>query len=365
MMRSLPQFLWEYAVNHASYLRNRAYTKSLGNQTPYEKRFKRKPNVVHLREFGTLVWVLLQGQKEPRKMESKSRQRIFVGYDDGSKSIKYYNPEIRKVLTSRNFRFLNLSNNPLPPEPITIMPNPSCEGEGERNTPMSIGKKGDSSKRKREEEEDQNQKRTRGIRIDYRYLQNPFPDEEEEANEASFSSDEKLFAIIAGDELKSLKEAKSSPDWPEWEKAIQVELTQLQQMGTWRLVEKLQNAIPIANKWVFLKKRNKAGEIIKYKARLVAKGCAQRPGYDYVETFSPVVRMDTIRVLLSLVHTKGLKIQQMDVKGAYLNGVLKEEVYIGFGTGRATRPGMVTGVTRVWVRVGKVRPQPYPYPSGG
>ena len=64
-----------------------------------------KPNVSHLREFGTEVWVLLQGQKQPRKMETKSRRRLFMGYDDGSKSIKYYNAETRKVLTSRNFRF--------------------------------------------------------------------------------------------------------------------------------------------------------------------------------------------------------------------------------------------------------------------
>jgi hypothetical protein len=99
-------------------------------------------------------------------------------------------------------------------------------------------------------------------------------------------------------------------------------------MGTWRLVEKPPNAVPIANKWTFLKKRNKAGEVVKFKARLVAKGCAQRPGHDYVETFSPVVRMDTIRAILALVPIKGLKIQQMDVKGAYLNGILKEKVYM-------------------------------------
>ena len=96
-------------------------------------------------------------------------------------------------------------------------------------------------------------------------------------------------------------------------------------MGTWRLVEKPPNAIPIANKWTFLKKRNKAGEVIKFKARLVAKRCAQRPGHDYVETFSPVVQMDAIRAILALVPIRGLKIQQLDIKGAYLNGVLKEK----------------------------------------
>ena len=80
---------------------------------------------------------------------------------------------------------------------------------GERDTPISTGsKEGDSLKRKCEEEQDQNHQRCiRGMHIDYRYLQNPFPDEEEEANEAFFSSDDELFAIIASDELKSLKEA--------------------------------------------------------------------------------------------------------------------------------------------------------------
>ena len=111
-------------------------------------------------------------------------------------------------------------------------------------------------------------------------------------------------------------------------------------MGTWKLVECPTDAIPIGNKWVFLRKYNKLGELLKYKGRLVAKGCAQRPGFDYTDTFSPVVRLETIRAILSIVPSKNLKIQQMDVKGAYLNGTLKEKVYMrqpeGYddGTGR-------------------------------
>src|SRR6266850_2536734 len=95
-------------------------------------------------------------------------------------------------------------------------------------------------------------------------------------------------------------------------------------MGTWKLVEKPPNVIPIANKWVFAKKRDKMGQIIKYKARLVAKGCAQRPGHDYVETHSPVVRLETLRAILSILPKEKLIVQQMNVKGAYLNGTLKE-----------------------------------------
>jgi hypothetical protein len=88
------------------------------------------------------------------------------------------------------------------------------------------------------------------------------------------------------------------------------------------------DAVPIANKWVFLTKYNKQGELIKYKARMVAKGCAQRPEYDYTDTFSPVVCLETIRAILPLVIKNKLKIQQMDVKGAYLNGILQENVFM-------------------------------------
>ena len=105
---------------------------------------------------------------------------------------------------------------------------------------------------------------------------------------------EEAFTVIPGDDCHSLKEARASPDWPEWERTIRTELKQLWQMGTWELVDKSAGAVPIANKWVFNKKRNKQGVLTKYKARLVAKGCAQRPGHDYLETHSPVMCLETI-----------------------------------------------------------------------
>ena len=108
-------------------------------------------------------------------------------------------------------------------------------------------------------------------------------------------------------------------------------------MHTWKLVTKPLDTIPIANKWLFVKKTNNLGQISKYKARLVIKGCSQRPGFDYNETFSPVVRIETIRLILAMVPQMDLRIQQMDIKGAYLNSVLKEDIYMrqpeGFSDG--------------------------------
>ena len=139
---------------------------------------------------------------------------------------------------------------------------------------------------------------------------------------------EEAFAVIPGDNCHSLKEVCKSPDWPEWECAIQAELEQLQHMGTWVVVQKPVGAVPIANKWVFMKKRNKEGILTKYKARLVAKGCAQRPGHNYLETHSPIVRLEMIQAILVIAPTWKLHIQQMDIKGAYLNGTLREHVYM-------------------------------------
>ena len=68
-------------------------------------------------------------------------------------------------------------------------------------------------------------------------------------------------------------------------------------MGTWKLVDKPRNIIPISNKFMFTKKWDKDRNLLKYKARLVAKGYAQHPGYDYVDTHSPVIRLETIQVI--------------------------------------------------------------------
>ena len=139
---------------------------------------------------------------------------------------------------------------------------------------------------------------------------------------------------------KTLEEAQASQDWPEWQKAIKTELDQLENMGTWELDDAPKDRKPIGNKWVFLKKYNKEGILTKYKARLVAKGFSQIPGMDFNQTFAPVIRFETIRAIMAEAVWKKWKLCQADVKGAYLNGYLKETVYMdqpyGFndGTGK-------------------------------
>lgn len=113
-----------------------------------------------------------------------------------------------------------------------------------------------------------------------------------------------------------------------WRKAMKEELVSIEKNETWELVELPANKRPISVKWVFKVKLNPNGSISRHKARLVVRGFMQKEGLDYSEVFAPVARMETIRLLVALASWRGWKLWQLDVKSAFLNGPLEEEVYI-------------------------------------
>jgi histone deacetylase 1/2 len=115
---------------------------------------------------------------------------------------------------------------------------------------------------------------------------------------------------------------------PHWRAAMDLEIQALRDNGTWTLVPPRPGINIIDSKWVFKVKKHADGTIERYKARLVAKGFKQRYGLDYEDTFSPVVKPTTIRLLLSLAVTRGWSLRQLDVQNAFLHGVLEEEVYM-------------------------------------
>ena len=129
-------------------------------------------------------------------------------------------------------------------------------------------------------------------------------------------------------EQKSLEEALTSEHGKQWKDAADSEYESLMKNETWKLVELPSGRKPIGCKWVFKVKYGSDGKVERFKGRLVAKGYAQQYGIDYEETFSPVVRFSSIRLLLAYAVQNDMLVHQMDVVTAFLNGKLEEEIYM-------------------------------------
>ena len=129
-------------------------------------------------------------------------------------------------------------------------------------------------------------------------------------------------------EPQSYNEAVRSADGALWKDAINSEIESILQNHTWELVNLPPGCKPLGSKWIFKKKIKADGSIDKYKARLVIKGYRQREGLDYFDTYSPVTRINSIRMVVAIAALRNLEVHQMDVKTAFLNGDLDEEIYM-------------------------------------
>jgi hypothetical protein len=132
-------------------------------------------------------------------------------------------------------------------------------------------------------------------------------------------------AFLSMTEPKNFYEASEHDDWV---RAMNEELDHIEKNNTWELVPIPEDKNVIGSKWVFNNKMNEKGQVVRNKSRLFCKGYVQVEGQDFDETFSPVARLESIRMFLSYSCHKNFKVYQMDVKSTFLNGDLKEEVYM-------------------------------------
>ena len=135
----------------------------------------------------------------------------------------------------------------------------------------------------------------------------------------------------------SFKNALDREDKSQWVNAMNKEMDSLSVNEVWNLVGLPKGRKIVGSKWVFKTKKDAHGGIKRYKAWLVAQGCSQKYGQDYDEMFSPVVRFKSIRMVIALAVQFGLKLHQMDVTTAFLNGELKEDIYMNQPEGYAKK----------------------------
>ena len=135
----------------------------------------------------------------------------------------------------------------------------------------------------------------------------------------------KTMAFVSQVEPKNLEEALQDSKWIA---AMQEELNQFEYNEVWSLVPRTHEMNIIGTKWVYRNKMDEHGAITRNKARLVAKGYNQEEGIDFGETYALVARLEAVRLLLAFSSIKGFRLFQMDVKSAFLNGYINEEVFV-------------------------------------
>lgn len=220
--------------------------------------------------------------------------------------------------------------NPPAPSPLS-QPQPSVEKPNRRGRgPAKIYEKSRSSKRL----ELRNNLKTNDNSGQAQPSDGNSDDDADEAqvrNELDPEPDELALAstsLATGEDPESYEEAINSVDGDEWQAAMQAEMESILSVGTYELVPPPRDRKPIGSKWVYRVKRDSSGEISRYKARLVAQGFSQKPGIDFTETFAPVAKTDSIRLLLAFAAANNYEIHQVDVKSAFLNGKLEETIYM-------------------------------------
>jgi hypothetical protein len=355
--KGLPSKLWAEAVAAAVFVRNIAPVKFLANMTPAEAFLGKKPNASYLRAFGCKAYVHVPEAKRT-KLDPKSCVCVFTGYDMESKAYRFYDPAKDTIVISRDVAFdeegVGLQSAPKQGEDpfpllapvqeetgVLVDKAPSTQAPAAPGAEHSTGQGGaprheaggvPSAPPSAEEGEhsDWITEGPRGVRPLSSFLGGQAAQQTRERAAIAYADTSFIErALVAMDDVPTTyHEAVSGPEAKEWEGAAADELASIMKHGTWELVKLPPGRKAVGCKWIFTIKRDAAGNIKRYKARLVAKGYSQVEGLDYTETFAPVAKFTSIRVLLALAAAHDWEVHHMDVKTAFLNGDLEEEVYM-------------------------------------
>ncbi|PSC67030.1 Gag-Pol poly [Micractinium conductrix] len=286
------------------------------DKTPFELFYGTKPDVSHLRIFGATVFAHTPSALRT-KLDPVSQPGRLIGYAANRKGYKIL-LNSGAIITSRDVTF-DESKPPKPTSPTSHKPPSQPETSQPEPVPFAF----DS------DTEDRRQVRVAARR--------PASEWQDDAYRITGRSNVAANAAIAN-EPTTMKEALSGPDAAAWQLAMDDEMASLIANDTWTLCEPPHGTKPIPAKWVYKIKRDSNGNIERYKARLVVQGFRQREGIDYDEVFAPVSKYSTLRTVLSTAAAQDLDLHQLDIKTAFLNGTIDEEVYADAGLFISTDP---------------------------
>jgi hypothetical protein len=388
LQTSLPLAYWVEALHTATYLVNRLPTKTLAFSTPYSALFSSQPSYDHLKVFGCACYPNMFSTA-PHKLAPRSSLCVFLGYSSEHKGYRCLQLESNRILISRHvifdesfFPFAAMSTTPMassaldflldehdlitpipgarlvhagtphvahgrveaPTSPPTGLgtPSPSATSTGAAapvhpaqaaassapaaSPTPSMGAAAPVHPAQVVASSTAATGRTADTRpVSITPVANAHPMRTRGKTGMAQPVDRhNLHAVSMSPLPRAVRDALSDPNW---RSAMQAEYDALLANDTWSLVARPPGVNVVTGKWIFRHKLLADGSLDRYKVRWVLRGFTQRPGVDYDETFSPVVKPATVRVVLSLALSQNWPIHQLDVKNAFLHGTLTETVY--------------------------------------
>ncbi|GLC52651.1 hypothetical protein PLESTB_000653600 [Pleodorina starrii] len=364
-----PQEMWGEAIRTANLLRNVTPTSDSA-LTPWERFTGQKPDLSRLRVFGSIAYVMVPSQKR-KKLDPVAIKGVMVGYEWGLSAWRIWDPIAQKLHLSTDVVFNEQrrwgcdtqhysdsdsdSSSYLGPEeeeedesgPDTD-PDADGDGPGADEEDESSGDGGGSAGEP--EGADPPDSPPGG---DPPGDANPPDAPEENVRRSARMNKGKMPARYVGTVASEVPvpttadEAMASLYGEFWTEAMEEEMASHRAKGTFSLVQSPPGVRPLGSKWVFSLKQDENGVVERFKARWVVKGFMQREEIDFEEVFAPVSKQSTLRAFLSMVAAGNMELHQLDVKTAFLNGALEEEIYV------TQPPGFEVGGPNVVARLHK------------
>jgi hypothetical protein len=311
------------------------------NKTPYEIWRGKKPTVKYFKVFGSKCYIL-RDRESLGKFDAKSDVGIFLGYSTSSRASRVYNTRTQVVMESVNVVIDDEYITDQIEEEQAEVQQTTDQNEGERaeffkkNTTCSKVVPADTHQNEEDIDEKSATPQSPNSNLVVKEpssrvkLNHPQDNLLGTINEGRRLRNRVVNQVSHSCYLSQLEPKKFTEALKDesWVTAMHEELHQFIRNDVWTLVPRPQEQNVIGTKWIFKNKSDAHGTVVRNKARLVAQGYTQVEGVDFDETFAPVARLESIRILLSISSCLQIKLYQMDVKSAFLNGILKEEVYV-------------------------------------
>src|SRR3954451_1344726 len=379
-----PIRFWAKAINTACHIINKVYLHEFLKKTSHELITGNKPNVSYLRVFGAPCFI--RDMNHSSKFDPKAHEGFLLGYGSNSHTYRVYNSHFGKVMKTVNVRFdetngsqkehlpHDLDEPPLDEvirsmaigeiRPVEANANKDDDDPMFPHITRGAGDQHPEANDEQDEEEQRNEENPNPEgnaeaegEADPEANADPEAEAEPEANDYTLSrvrrrvhvdsileeiqqsgrpttrSRTRLanfcgnFSFVSMLEPSKFDEAMKDPDWLT---AMLEELNQFERNKVWSLVDRADPTKHniIGTKWIFRNKQDEDGIVVRNKARLVAQGYTQIEGIDFGETYALVARLESVRVMLAFANHNNILLYQMDVKSAFLNGEIEEEVYV-------------------------------------